>query len=171
MASAKEKDIIIDNEKYKEYYRQYFPLIKSALRKFYYLMDEDDLESCGMHALLRCMKSWKPERKVKFSSLLVNYVNWECGIMLKQLNKYRDVACAEIRIKEDNHCKLEIRDILLSLTDKEAELFCDRFMSKFTLAQIAEKYRVCRETIRKRLISIKNKIRENEEAEVQCGRT
>lgn len=162
------EDRVISNDEFTESYTKWKVLIKSTLFKFRNYLNEHDLESCGNYALLLCIQRYDGRPNIKFSTLLVNYINWECKRTLSQRVKYRDInsdisaKCISSKIENN----FAISDILNSLPIEESNMIKDRYINQLTLNEMAAIYEVSRETIRKRLLKIRKKLVADDENDI-----
>lgn len=136
-------------------------IMNKASRRFINQLDKDSIYSCQLNALWRSFVNFKPDKNTKFTTYLYNGVFIECLKELKfqnKLSKYASPLHSNIASKKSDNIIIEIMDELK--TDEEKSLIQDR-LSNMTIAEIAKKHNSNRETIRKRIKKLINKIHRN----------
>jgi|TARA_R100000278_G_scaffold37075_1_gene33234 RNA polymerase sigma factor (sigma-70 family) len=126
-------------------------IMNEASKKFIKQLDQDSIYSCKLRALWKSFVNFNPEKGSKFTTYLFNGVMYECLKELKFVKK------GQIQSKKLHHNiqSKDSSDMLLvdildeAKNDTERSLIHDK-MCKLSNQQIAEKYGVTRETMRKR---------------------
>jgi RNA polymerase sigma factor (sigma-70 family) len=137
-------------------------IMHKASGKFIRSLDTDTLYTCEINALWKSLVNFKPEKKTKFTTYLYKGVVIEC---LKAL-KFENKNCSNNRELHDNlsskrHSPNLIFELLDELdTDEEKMLITDKF-SNMTIQEMANTRTYSRETVRKKLKKLYNKLRES----------
>lgn len=120
-------------------------IMKKATKKFIYYLDKEELNSCKMVGMWKCLKTYKQESKMKFTTWLYNLVYWECLLELKRNNKINleNHILNQETAKDDFY--LFIKDI------SNNDLILDRLLYKYTLKELAQKYNTTIGKIRRQL--------------------
>lgn len=126
-------------------------IMNEASKRFMKQLDSDSIYSCKLKALWKSFVNFNPNKGSKFTTYLYNGVMYECLKELKFVKK------GQIQSKKLHHnmYNQDSSDLLLvdildeAKNDTERSLIHDK-MCKLSNQQIAEKYGVTRETMRKR---------------------
>ena len=135
-------------------------IMSKACMRFNKQLDVDTLKTCKLNALWKSFLNFKPEKNTKFTTYLYNGVFIECLKEIKFKNKSsRCGGKLHENVSFNDNTTLMI-DILDELQDQtERQMILDR-ISKMTINEMAKKYNVSRETVRKRIKKITKKFQD-----------
>jgi RNA polymerase sigma factor (sigma-70 family) len=135
-------------------------IMNKASRSFCNDLDKDTIHTCHINALWKCFVNFKPEFNTKFTTYLYKGVVIECikEKKFKSKSAKHKIIHNNIHAKSSNNLLGEILEYLD--TEEEKSILLDRF-SNFTIQEIAEKRGYSRETARKRLKKVYQKIKMN----------
>jgi RNA polymerase sigma factor (sigma-70 family) len=137
-------------------------IIRAALQAYAGLLPEDDLSSCGMVALWRCLKKHDPACNQRFTTSLHRFVHWECKKALRKQKvqrriSYRPFVEQEHKLSEDRASL--IRNAIANLTESERKLINQHYFEQMTFDEIGMIHRVSKEAIRRRLLRAVEQLR------------
>lgn len=120
-------------------------------------LSKEELESCGLKGLLRCIKCHK-EGMQKFTTSLWRFVDWECKRRLREIKNFYKHSFAQLSTiniefpeKRNNFLAIEIRDCLNQLKPQEKSLLEDYFLKNMTMEEISKRDGLSKETVRQKL--------------------
>lgn len=133
-------------------------IMHKASYSFRKQLDQDTIDSCHLYALWKCFLNFKPEKNVKFTTYLFKGVTIECIKQLKFLKKQSKAN----GMLHDNITTGTKENLLFEILDEakndyEKELIMDKYKN-MTIVEMATKRNSNRETIRKQLKNIFNRI-------------
>lgn len=133
-------------------------IMNKASKRFKNQLDKDTIKTCQLHALWKSFVNYDPEKGAKFTTYLYNGVFIECMKEIKFSQKsLKNTGKLHDNIPNQKNQFLII-DILDELTDEEEKkIFIDR-LSNMTIAEMAEKYGKNRESTRRKMHKVLNKI-------------
>ena len=126
-------------------------IMNEASKRFMKQLDSDSIYSCKLKALWKSFVNFNPDKGSKFTTYLYNGVMYEC---LKELKFVKKGQIYGQKLHHNMHNQ-DSSDLLMvdildeAKNDTEKSLIHDK-MCKLSNQQIAEKYGVTRETMRKR---------------------
>lgn len=129
-------------------------IMNKASRRFRNQLDKDTIYSCQINALWKTFVNHEPSKGAKFTTYLYNGVFIECMKEIKFSKKSERTGAKlhdNIPCSKDQYLMTDILDEFKNDLDKS--MFIDR-MSNMTIAEIAEKYSINRESIRRKLHKI-----------------
>lgn len=132
-------------------------IMNKAAKRFTNQLDKDTIKTCQMNALWKSFVNHDPEKGAKFTTYLYNGVFIEC---MKEIKFYQKTNRNKGKLHdniEDNKDQYLIIDVLDELNEAEQEIFLDR-LSNMTIAEMAEKYGKNRESTRRKMHKVLNKI-------------
>lgn len=134
-------------------------VMSAACKTFKNELDCDEIYTCKINALWKCLKNFKPNKNTKFTTYLWQGVYIEC---LKELKfKQKSRRCngkLHDNIPKHNSDILMV-DILDEVDNQEdKDLLLDK-ISNLTIKEMSEKRPYSRETARKKIKKITNKIK------------
>ena len=137
-------------------------IMHKASNRFRNQLDEDMINTCQLNALWKALINFKPEKKVKFTTYLYNGVFIEC---LKEVKFHQKHNRFTHKILHDNIPSSNNSTVLFDILDEarnseEEELILDKYYN-MTINEMANKRSSNRETVRKKLKNILNRIRKN----------
>jgi len=135
-------------------------IMHKASRSFNSALDIDEIYTCQLNALWKSFKNFKPDFGTKFTTYLYNGVYIEC---LKELKfKQKSSRCSKKlhnNISSTNADLLTI-DIMDEVLDQEEfDLLHDKICN-MTINEMSSKRDYSRETVRKKLKKISNRIKD-----------
>lgn len=132
-------------------------IMNKAAKRFTNQLDRDTIKTCQINALWKSFVNHDPEKGAKFTTYLYNGVFIEC---MKEIKFYQKTNRNKGKLHDniqDNKDQYLIIDMLDELDGPEQEIFLDR-LSNMTIAEMAEKYGKNRESIRRKMHKVLNKI-------------
>ena len=132
-------------------------IMNKASNSFFKQLDQDEIYTCQLNALWNGFRNFNPNMNTKFTTYLYNGVYIECLKQLKFKNKSKkcNKKLHDNMSFSENNILFEILDCLN--TDEEKDLIMDKY-SNMTINEMAEKRNYSRETVRKKLKKIYQKL-------------
>lgn len=133
-------------------------VMHKACRSFTKQLDPDEIHTCQLNALWKAIKNFDNKKKTKFTTYLYTGVMIECIKNVKFNNKSKGSKSLHDNIADDqdNNIMLEILDE--AENDTEYEILVHRSQRK-TIEEIGKIMGSSRETIRKKIKKMENRIR------------
>lgn len=132
-------------------------IMNKASKRFKNQLDKDTIKTCQLNALWKTFVNHDPQKGAKFTTYLYNGVFIECMKEIKFHKKSaRNTGKLHDNIQENRNQYLLV-DILDELNDDEKEIFLDR-LSNMTIAEMASKYAKNRESTRRKMHKVLEKI-------------
>jgi hypothetical protein len=132
-------------------------IMNKASKRFKNQLDKDTIKTCQLNALWKTFVNHDPAKGAKFTTYLYNGVFIEC---MKEIKFYQKSARNTGKLHDniqENKDQYLIIDILDELNNAEKEIFLDR-LSNMTIAEMAEKYEKNRESTRRKMHKVLQKI-------------
>lgn len=132
-------------------------IMNKASKRFKNQLDKDTIKTCQLNALWKTFVNHDPAKGAKFTTYLYNGVFIEC---MKEIKFYQKSARNSGKLHDniqENKDQYLIIDILDELNASEKEIFLDR-LSNMTIAEMAEKYGKNRESTRRKMHKVLQKI-------------
>lgn len=132
-------------------------IMNKASKRFKNQLDVDTIKTCQLNALWKTFVNHDPNKGAKFTTYLYNGVFIEC---MKEIKFYQKSMRNNGKLHdniEDKKNQYLIVDMLDELNNEEKNIFMDR-LSNMTIAEMAEKYGKNRESTRRQMHKIFNKI-------------
>lgn len=155
MVSNKEFEIALKN-------KDNINIMNSASTKYQSILENDILQSCKLIGLWKAMLfNAKQHITSKFTTLLYNYVSWECQQEIRRNRKYssRYVDYQDDYIDSKHYNTIDIIDILDGLKPQEQELLTKRYIENMTLVEIGQALGISKDTVRTKIIDILDNVR------------
>ena len=100
----------MSNEAFEALYKKFENMIKSFIRKYKGLLEEEDIRQCCCIAIVKAHNTYKDNRNTKFSNWVYNNMDWECLRQLRGI-KHQDRDCISLQTSlnasEDDNMTLE----------------------------------------------------------------
>lgn len=132
-------------------------IMNKASKRFKNQLDKDTIKTCHLNALWKTFVNHDPDKGAKFTTYLYNGVFIEC---MKEIKFYQKSAKNTGKLHdniEENKDQYLLIDILDELDSTEKEIFLDR-LSNMTIAEMAKKYSKNRESTRRKMHKVLQKI-------------
>lgn len=135
-------------------------IMNKASKTFVRQLDEDTIYTCKLNALWKAFVNFKPEKNTKFTTYLYNGVYIECikEVKFQNKSKAKNKLHDNILNKDNQYLIVDILDEFDNEDDKE--LIMDK-IKNMTIDEMAKKRNTNRETTRKRLKKLINKLQKN----------
>ena len=136
-------------------------IMNKASRRFSNQLDRDTIDSCQLNALWKTFLNHEPSKGAKFTTYLYNGVFIECMKEIKfaqKINRFSGKLHDNIPQNSDEFMLIDVLDELKDETEKE--MFLDR-IANMTIAEIAKKYNMNRESTRRKIHKIMKNIQKN----------
>lgn len=133
-------------------------IMNRASRRFKNQLDRDIINSCHLNALWKAFENYDPSKGAKFTTYLYNGVFIECMKEIKFAKKSKSAGAKLHDNIPENRDQYLIIDILDELNEIDSELFLDR-LSNMTISEIGQKHDLNRETARRKVNKIMEKIK------------
>lgn len=132
-------------------------IMNKASKRFKNQLDKDTIKTCQLNALWKTFVNHDPQKGAKFTTYLYNGVFIECMKEIKFHQKSaRNTGKLHDNIKENKNQYLAT-DIMDELNEEERQIFVDR-LSNMTIAEMAAKYGKNRESTRRKMHKVLEKI-------------
>jgi len=132
-------------------------IMEKACSSFRKSIDYDELHRCKLIALWEAMKTWNPQKR-KFTSFLYQKVVWEC---LKTVKKQRKNRYVGMKFDPPTYNQSNFMEYIEELPEDLKEIIVKRYLCSMTLREISEKHGFCKETIRRRILTAIEIIKNN----------
>ena len=133
-------------------------IMNKASRRFNNQLDRDTINSCQLNALWKTFLNHEPSKGAKFTTYLYNGVFIECMKEIKfsqKMNRFGGKLHDNIPQNNDQFLLIDVLDELNDETEKE--MFLDR-IANMTIAEIAKKHNMNRESTRRKMHKIMKNI-------------
>lgn len=135
-------------------------IMAKACKSFSSQLDLEEIYTCKINALWKSLKNFKPEKKTKFTTYLYQGVYIECLKELKFKHKSkRSAGKLHENLSRPNNIDIAIIDILDEAENQEELNLLKDKISNMTINEIAKTTEYSRETVRKRLKKISDRIK------------
>lgn len=135
-------------------------IMNKAAKRFTNQLDRDTIKTCQLNALWKTFVNHDASKGAKFTTYLYNGVFIEC---MKEIKFYQKSAKNNSKLHdniEERKNQYLMIDMLDELNDSEKEIFLDR-LSNMTISEMAQKYGKNRESTRRKMHKVLNKIAKN----------
>lgn len=133
-------------------------IMNKASRRFNNQLDRDTINSCQLNALWKTFVNHEPSKGAKFTTYLYNGVFIECMKEIKFAQKMNRLGGKLHDNIPENNDQFLLIDVLDELKDEtEKEMFLDR-IANMTIAEIAKKHKMNRESTRRKMHKIMKNI-------------
>ena len=137
-------------------------IMNKAASRFHRQLCKDTIYTCQLNALWKAMLNFKPEKNVKFTTYLFHGVFIECLKEVKFIQKHSRFTGHKLHDNISNHYNPYILIDILdeAKTPEEKEILLDKF-ANLTINEMANKRNSNRETTRKKMKNIFQRIQKN----------
>jgi hypothetical protein len=132
-------------------------IMNKASKRFRNQLDKDIIYTCQLNALWKTFVNHDPVKGAKFTTYLYNGVFIECMKEIKFVEKSKRSAGKLHENLTENKNQYILTDILDELKDDEKQIFLDR-LSNMTIAEMSTKYAKNRESTRRKMHKVFDKI-------------
>ena len=134
-------------------------IMNKASRRFKNQLDKDTIYTCQLNALWKTFVNHNPSKGAKFTTYLYNGVFIECMKEVKFSTKLSSKATGKLH---DNLTKMDNNALISEMLDElkdptEKEIFLDK-MSNMTISEISVKHNTNRESARRKIHKIIQKL-------------
>ena len=142
-------------------------IIGSILRRYRGVLNDDDLESCGMEAMWKALRGHRAERGGKFTSSLYRFVVWACQHAFRRVygdtrsSKYKKLSFVQLDFvdeeptapvtSESQELLRHVEECMELIEPWMKEIIHDRFFEHMSYVQIGKKYRYSKERAYRRV--------------------
>lgn len=132
-------------------------IMNKASKRFKNQLDKDTIKTCQLNALWKTFVNHDPAKGAKFTTYLYNGIFIECmkEIKFKQKSSRNSGKLHDNITDSRNHYIMT--DIMDELNAEEKQIIMDR-MSNMTICEIAKKYNKNRESTRRKIHKIFQKL-------------
>lgn len=139
-------------------------IMNKSSQRFRNQLDPDDIYTCQINALWKCFLNFREDKNTKFTTYLFNGVFIECLKQIKFNNKHERFKNRKLH---SNITQSLNENIMLEILDEakneeEKSLIIDKY-NNMTIKEMAAKRNSNRETVRKKLKNVLNRIKKNVE--------
>jgi len=115
-------------------------IINKCLAKHKDVMSFDELKSCGLYGLWKCLKYHDNSKKRKFTTSLYSFVRWECLSYIKKKTELNDEYLDNYSIYDEEKDNIieDIKDCLNRLPKKDRKILEQYYYQKLTLKEIGK---------------------------------
>lgn len=134
-------------------------IMNKASKSFIRQLDKDEIYTCQINALWKCVKNFKPEKNVKFTTYLYTGVVIECIKNVKFNTKHKSKNSqlhANISVLDYSQIYTDIMDE--AQNEEEKQILMNRAAKK-TIEEIGKIMGYSRETVRKKIKKMESRIR------------
>lgn len=155
-------------------------IIKKVTLRYSKIIQEDDLISCGIHALWRALRSHDAKYGQKFTTSLYRFCEWECKRELRKKNKKNKYKYCIVDFQRACHSETisdkaiidmsgisvfaregerDFEELLEMLDLGEKSIIEKRFKEEKNITEISKETNISKLKIKKTIDSAMNKIR------------
>ena len=139
----------MNNETFKSLYNKFKLMIKSFIKKYKGLLEEEDIRQCCCLGIIKAYNTYKSNRDTKFSNWVYNNMNWECLRQLRGI-KHQDRNCVSLQTvldsSEDDNMTLEdtLQDDNVNIQEEiEDKLMVNYYEAECKRVLPKDKFQVC----------------------------
>ena len=125
--------ILLSNVEFEKLYKQFSLMIKSFIKKYKGLLEEDEIHQCCCIAIMKAYNTYEDNRNTKFSNWIYSCMQWQILKELSKENKHKDLTSLNSivdseegtitelldLIADDNDCFERVEDLIMVQTYKE----------------------------------------------------
>jgi RNA polymerase sigma factor (sigma-70 family) len=145
-------------------------IINSVLSHYYNIIPQDDLESCGLDALWRCLGYHQADKGNKFTTSLWKFTTWECRRKLKEIRRHTLHRVVNIStIEKDDKFDIpepkqnpdieHLRECINLLPFKDKQIIQEYYFDRYTMEQIGQLHNYSKEAASQKINKAVNKLR------------
>lgn len=155
--------IMVTNKQYETAYRnpEYIKIMNKASACYFQTIPIDELHRCKLMALWEALERYREDAGKKFTSYLYDIVTYHCWKWVNNPENKISMRLEEDPEIEDFTQKLEIADALSTLPSPVKEILYARYYEKKKLREIADTHGFSIDTVRRRIKSGINQLRES----------
>jgi RNA polymerase sigma factor (sigma-70 family) len=136
-------------------------ILKKVSSKYINVIPQQELYSCALHSLWRCLSYHKDSFGQKFTTSLWRFMEWECNRELKRLqnekNKSVNISTLETKEKFDSPAKLpndeteNLYECIDMLPDGYRTLIVEYYIERHTMEEIGKMHGYSKEAARQKI--------------------
>ena len=123
-------------------------IMEKAILPFRSSLTHDEMIECKLISLWEAMKSWKREKRGKFTTFLYQKVRWQCIKIVQGNNKCRYLP---LTIEKQSLSNVNIYEVIEKLPHNLKDILIKRYIYGMTLREISQIYCCCHETVRRKI--------------------
>ena len=109
--------ILLSNVEFEELYKQFSLMIKSFIKKYRRLLEEDEIHQCCCIAIMKAYNTYEDNRNTKFSNWVYSCMQWQILKELSKENKHKDVISINSEITSVEGSTAELIEVIADDTD------------------------------------------------------
>lgn len=107
----------MSNDTFEKLYKQFSLMIKSFIKKYKGLLEEDEIHQCCCIAIMKAYKSYNSHRDTKLSNWIYQNMQWQILKELSKENKHKDVISINSTVDSEEGTITELLDLIADDTD------------------------------------------------------
>ena len=107
----------MSNDTFEKLYKQFNLMIKSFIKKYRRLLEEDEIHQCCCIAIMKAYNTYEDNRNTKFSNWVYSCMQWQILKELSKENKHKDVISINSTVDSDEGTITELLDLIADDTD------------------------------------------------------
>lgn len=156
---------IVSNEEYiaASKNEKYSKIINSVLRNYKSSIPQEDLETCGVDGLWRCLGYHIDGKGNKFTTSLWMFVTYECLRKLKKIQRDSRLHMVSLDNAEEQAdttgISNKLMDIIHVLPESDKTLIQEYYFDKYTMKEIGDRHNCSKETVRNQIKKVIARLR------------
>lgn len=129
-------------------------IIRSVTSMFANVIPEDELVSCGLNALWRCLSQHQSSYGQKFTTSLWRFTNWECLRELKNIQRTKkslNIDNINVSTKQVSENLSHLRECMTLLSESNKQLIQEYYLDKRTMEEIGKLHGYSKEAARQKI--------------------
>ena len=114
--------ILLSNVEFEKLYKQFSLMIKSFIKKYKELLEEDEIHQCCCIAIMKAYKSYNSHRDTKLSNWIYQNMEWQILRELSKENKHKDVISINSTVESDEGDTVSLLDLIADDLNLEEEI-------------------------------------------------
>ena len=151
----------ITSQEIQSTYDEYDTLMSRVAKKYKKYITYDEINNCKLHAVYKALKTYDKDKHTKFSTFLCYHVNWEIGDFLKTEMRFK-IRHKHKVVEVLYNLDIKTVDMLIDMDSFEhSDIARDKIEQGMSFSEIAKKYKIGKETARKRFLKFIKNFEEN----------
>ena len=107
----------MSNDTFEKLYKQFSLMIKSFIKKYKGLLEEDEIHQCCCIAIMKAYNTYEDNRNTKFSNWIYSCMQWQILKELSKENKHKDLTSLNSIVDSEEGTITELLDLIADDTD------------------------------------------------------
>lgn len=137
----------MNNETFKSLYNKFKLMIKSFIKKYKGLLEEDEIHQCCCIAIMKAYNTYNNHKDMKLSNWIYQNMEWQILRELSKENKHKNVISINSIVESGEGDTIELVDLIADEIDLEEEIknkiMVDYYESECKRVLPEDKFQVC----------------------------